>query len=129
MLFASKMKKVLRTMYNGLRTNFHKSTGSLMRVFGYSKPYKYLIIIGNIALLLATVFSVLLPKYIGEVQDIMQKEKRIDELKNIIFKIAFVLFGDIILMLVKEFVNLITWGIFVSVSEEIYQLNLQTFLG
>jgi len=74
-----------------------------MRVFSYSKPYMYLIIIGNIALLLATFFSVLLPKYIGEIQDIMQKENRIDELKNVIFKIAFVLFGDIILMLVKEF--------------------------
>ncbi len=103
MLFASRMKKTLRVLYNKFRTNFVQSTSSLSRVFSYSKPYMYLIIIGNVALLLATFFNVLLPKYIGEVQDVMQKDQRLEELKGIVFKIAFVLFGDIILMLVKEF--------------------------
>jgi len=98
-----KIKKTYQLIYNQLRTSLDKPYHSLKRVFKYSKPYMKLIVIGNLALFIGTICSIFLPKFVGKVQNAIEGENKMENLKEIIIEMAFVLFGNVISLMIKDF--------------------------
>src|SRR5690348_8338891 len=96
------LKKTLQVLNNGLKTALGHSYYSLKRIFAYSKSLINLIIIGNIALFLGVILNILLPTYIGKILDAMTSDNQTEELKSIIQDLGLILFGTIVLMLIKE---------------------------
>jgi len=97
------IKKSYQLVYNRFRTFLEKPYHSLKRVFAYSKPYISLIIIGNSALLLATICSIFLPNFIGKVHNAIESDHQIENLKGVILNMALVLFGNVLFLMVRDF--------------------------
>jgi len=82
---------------------FEDSLSSLKRIFSYAKPYFTLIIIGNLSLIVTAGSNVLLPKFIGDILDILNQNGGIEALKKSVFSLAFILFSSVLFETLKEF--------------------------
>lgn len=113
----------LRAIFKG---GFDHSCHSLKRIFSYAQPHFILILFGNISLIVTAVLNVLLPKYIGEVLDILNQNAELEALKQRMLHMALVLFTSVLFSTLKEFCfELLSVKVVQSMRRDLFKSLLQ----
>ena len=96
-------KNIKKAGYSILKPDLKDSYKSLGRIFKYAKPHSTLIFIGNVSLVITAITNVLLPKYIGDILDILNKSSGIHALKGSMLHLTCILLTSVLFSTLKEF--------------------------